>query len=116
MKATGKRVFTAVHCSRSCCRLPTVRGDVVSACLDFSLPVIVSTHPALIEAAQGLMPTIDPNDRDGWLARILQLAENKTDLADIQRSIVRIHRPTVCSVPIRTESCNTILAAITEYS
>ncbi|WP_108881227.1 hypothetical protein [Anderseniella sp. Alg231-50] len=71
------------------------QGDVVSACLDFSLPVIVSTHPALIEAAQGLMPMIDPNDRDGWLARILQLTENKTDLADIQRSIVRIHRPTV---------------------
>ncbi|MFA6154894.1 glycosyltransferase [Mesorhizobium sp.] len=40
-------------------------GYGASECLDFGLPVIVSTAPSLIEATGGLMPSIDSNDQGG---------------------------------------------------
>ena len=51
-------------------------GYGASECLDFGIPVIVSTAPALREATHGLMPAVDPNDEAGWYAEIRRLSED----------------------------------------
>ena len=51
-------------------------GYAASECLDFGVPVIVSTTPALIEATRGLMPAIDADDQAGWYAAIRRIAED----------------------------------------
>jgi len=85
-------------------------GDGVCECLDFWMPVIVSTAPALREAVQGLMPIIEPNDVDGWLAQIRRLSENTNDLAALQDAIVSHYQPIESQ-----ESWNTIKKAIADY-
>jgi glycosyltransferase involved in cell wall biosynthesis len=51
-------------------------GYGASECLDFGIPVIVSTAPALREATRGLMPAIDPDDQAGWYDAIRRLSES----------------------------------------
>jgi glycosyltransferase involved in cell wall biosynthesis len=68
-------------------------GYGASECLDFGLPVIVSTAPALIEATGGLMPAIDPDDAAGWGAMIARLASDETLRARLRDAIRARHRP-----------------------
>jgi glycosyltransferase involved in cell wall biosynthesis len=86
-------------------------GHGASECLDFWLPVIVSTAPALREAVQGLMPTLSPNDQEGWFAQVRRLTENKADLAELTKSIIEHYQPIESQ-----ESWNTIKGAIADYS
>lgn len=69
-------------------------GYAASECLDFGVPVIVSTTPSLIEATGGLMPAIDSTDQAGWYASIRRMTEDKAWHAALADSIARQHRPT----------------------
>ena len=69
-------------------------GYGASECLDFGIPVIVSTSPALQEATRGLMPAIDPDDQAGWYAEIRDLSESDERRAWYRRQIADRHRPT----------------------
>ncbi|WP_337660141.1 glycosyltransferase [Anderseniella sp. Alg231-50] len=82
-----------------------------SECLDFWLPVIVSTAPALTEAVQGLMPIVEPYDQDGWLAQIRRLSENSDELADLQDVFIDHY----LSIEFQ-ESWNSIKRPIVDYS
>jgi len=68
-------------------------GYGASECLDFGVPVIVSTAPALQEAARGLMPTIDPDDQTGWYWKIKSLAESATAREALRRRIAGSYQP-----------------------
>lgn len=72
-------------------------GYGASECLDFGLPVIVSTAPSLIEATGGLMPAIDSNDQAGWYAAIRKMAEDSAWRSSLAESIAKHHRPTPAS-------------------
>ncbi|MBZ9796962.1 glycosyltransferase [Mesorhizobium sp. ES1-4] len=72
-------------------------GYGASECLDFGVPVIVSTAPSLIEASGGLMPAIDPNDQAGWYAAIRKMAEDHAWRSSLAERIARQHRPTPAS-------------------
>jgi glycosyltransferase involved in cell wall biosynthesis len=69
-------------------------GYGASECLDFGIPVIVSTAPSLIEASGGLMPAIDSNDQAGWYAAIRRMAEDHTWRSSLVERIAKQHRPT----------------------
>jgi glycosyltransferase involved in cell wall biosynthesis len=69
-------------------------GLGASECLDFGLPVIVSTAPALREAVRDLMPAIDPNDQDAWFAQIRGLAEGAGERESLRRIIADRYHPT----------------------
>ncbi|MFC3326501.1 glycosyltransferase [Mesorhizobium cantuariense] len=74
-------------------------GYGASECLDFGVPVIVSTAPSLIEATGGLMPAIDPQDQQGWYAAIRRMAQDhawRSSLAE--RIVAEQHRPTPAAV------------------
>ncbi|MER2537292.1 MAG: glycosyltransferase [Rhizobiaceae bacterium] len=68
-------------------------GYGASECLDFGLPVIVSTAPALVEATGGLMPAIDPDDVGGWAGMIARLASDEILRAQLRDAIRAGHRP-----------------------
>ncbi|MBZ9737829.1 MULTISPECIES: glycosyltransferase [unclassified Mesorhizobium] len=72
-------------------------GYGASECLDFGIPVIVSTAPSLIEASGGMMPAIDPNDQAGWYAAIRKMAEDHGWRSSLTERIARQHRPTPTS-------------------
>lgn len=72
-------------------------GYAASECLDFGVPVIVSTTPSLIEATGGLMPAIDSTDQAGWYAAIRRMAQDKAWHVSLADSIARQHRPTSSS-------------------
>ncbi|AZN97027.1 glycosyltransferase [Mesorhizobium sp. M9A.F.Ca.ET.002.03.1.2] len=72
-------------------------GYGASECLDFDIPVIVSTTPSLIEATGGLMPAIDSNDQAGWYAAIRRMAEDKAWRSSLVDRIAEQHRPTPAS-------------------
>ncbi|WP_246707281.1 glycosyltransferase [Mesorhizobium sp. NZP2077] len=72
-------------------------GYGASECLDFGVPVIVSTTPSLIEATGGLMPAIDSNDQAGWYAAIRRMAEDHAWRASLAERIAQNHRPTPAS-------------------
>ncbi|MBZ9675283.1 glycosyltransferase [Mesorhizobium sp. ES1-1] len=72
-------------------------GYGASECLDFGLPVIVSTAPSLIEATGGLMPSIDSNDQAGWYAAIRRMAEDSAWRASLADRIAKQQRPTPAS-------------------
>ncbi|MBZ9709989.1 glycosyltransferase [Mesorhizobium sp. ESP7-2] len=72
-------------------------GYGASECLDFGVPVIVSTAPSLIEASGGLMPAIDPNDQAGWYAAIRRMAEDHAWRSSLAERIAQNHRPTPAS-------------------
>jgi glycosyltransferase involved in cell wall biosynthesis len=69
-------------------------GFGASECLDFGVPVIVSTTPALREATRGLMPAVDPDDADGWFAAIRRMTEDGRWRDALRRTIAERHRPT----------------------
>ncbi|QPC90050.1 glycosyltransferase [Mesorhizobium sp. INR15] len=69
-------------------------GYAASECLDFGIPVIVSTTPALIEASRGLMPTIDSEDQAGWYAAIRKMADDTAWRSSLVDRIAQHHRPT----------------------
>ncbi|WP_214473958.1 glycosyltransferase [Mesorhizobium sp. dw_380] len=69
-------------------------GYGASECLDFGVPVIVSTAPSLIEASGGLMPAIDSNDQAGWYAAIRRMAEDHGWRSSLAERIAKQHRPT----------------------
>ncbi|UVK56083.1 glycosyltransferase [Mesorhizobium sp. AR02] len=73
------------------------RGYGASECLDFGVPVIVSTTPSLIEATGGLMPAIDSNDQAGWYAAIRRMAEDHAWRSSLAERIARRHHPTPAS-------------------
>jgi hypothetical protein len=87
------------------------RGAKAIECLDFGLPAIVSSAPALMEAVHGLMPILSPKDQDGWYSIIRQLADTKSNLDTLRNSIFEHHQPIELQ-----ESWNTIKEAIAEYS
>lgn len=68
-------------------------GFGASECLDFGIPVIVSTAPALQEAVRGLMPTIDPDDEEAWLTQIRTLSENGERREALREKIAEGYRP-----------------------
>ncbi|WP_027059341.1 glycosyltransferase [Mesorhizobium loti] len=72
-------------------------GYGASECLDFGVPVIVSTTPSLIEASGGLMPAIDSNDQAGWYAAIRRMAEDHAWRSSLAERIAMQHRPTPAS-------------------
>ncbi|QKD01012.1 glycosyltransferase [Mesorhizobium loti] len=72
-------------------------GYGASECLDFGVPVIVSTTPSLIEATGGLMPAIDSNDQAGWYAAIRKMADDHAWRSSLAERIARQHRPTPAS-------------------
>ena len=69
-------------------------GYGASECLDFGVPVIVSTAPSLIEASGGLMPAIDSEDQAGWYAAIRKMAEDHAWRSSLAERIAQNHRPT----------------------
>lgn len=69
-------------------------GYAASECLDFGIPVIVSTTPSLVEATGGLMPTIDSTDQAGWYAAIRRMAEDGAWRSSLTERIAERHRPT----------------------
>ena len=68
-------------------------GLGASECLDFQVPVIVSTAPALQEATRSLMPAIDPDDEDAWYAKIRELSSNVVARQRLVDSIQKSYRP-----------------------
>ncbi len=68
-------------------------GLGASECLDFGLPVIVSTSPALKEVVRNLMPAIDPNDQAAWFAQIRRLAEDGDERESRRKAIAAHYRP-----------------------
>lgn len=68
-------------------------GLGASECLDFGLPVVVSTAPALQEAVQGLMPAIDPDDQDAWYDEIRRLSFDDTYRAGLSARIRSRYKP-----------------------
>lgn len=72
-------------------------GYGASECLDFGVPVIVSTAPSLIEATGGLMPAIDSNDEAGWYAAIRKMADDHAWRSSLAERIAKEHRPTPAS-------------------
>lgn len=71
-------------------------GMGATECLDFGVPVIVSTAPGLTEAVRGLMPAIDPNDHVAWYAQIRRLAEDETERGALHTKITDRYRPISC--------------------
>jgi hypothetical protein len=69
-------------------------GYSASECLDFGLPVIISTTPALGEATHGIMPAVDPDDEIGWYAQIRRMTEDHEWRAALREKIAERHRPT----------------------
>jgi glycosyltransferase involved in cell wall biosynthesis len=67
-------------------------GYCASECLDFGIPVIISTDPGLREATRGLMPAIDPDDRPSWYAEIRRMAEDSTYRSLLCRRIEKEYR------------------------
>ncbi|QND57541.1 glycosyltransferase [Mesorhizobium huakuii] len=72
-------------------------GYGASECLDFGVPVIVSTTPSLIEASGGLMPAIDSEDQQGWYAAIRKMADDHAWRSSLVERIAQNHRPTPAS-------------------
>jgi glycosyltransferase involved in cell wall biosynthesis len=69
------------------------RGYCASECLDFGIPVVISTDPGLCEATRGMMPTIDPDDHAGWYAEVRRMAEDDCYRFSLCRRIEKENRP-----------------------
>lgn len=67
-------------------------GLPVAESLAVGTPVVVSTTPALIEAAQSLMPALDPHDLPAWQREITALCLDEARL-DHLRQQARLYRP-----------------------
>ncbi|PBB44343.1 glycosyl transferase family 1 [Mesorhizobium sp. WSM3866] len=69
-------------------------GYAASECLDFGVPVIVSTTPSLIEATGGLMPAVDSTDQIGWYGAIRRMTDDGAWRDLLAGRIAEEHRPT----------------------
>jgi glycosyltransferase involved in cell wall biosynthesis len=63
-------------------------GLPVAESLALGTPVLVSAHPALIEASAGLMPALDPGDLPAWRAAVIRLCLDDTYLAQLRAKAV----------------------------
>lgn len=63
-------------------------GLPVAESLALGTPVLVSNHPALIEASAGLMPALDPGDLPAWHAAVSRLCLDDTYLAQLRAKAV----------------------------
>jgi glycosyltransferase involved in cell wall biosynthesis len=68
-------------------------GYCASECLDFGIPVIISTDPGLREATRGLMPAIEPDDCASWYAEIRRMSDDSTYRSSLCRRIENEYRP-----------------------
>jgi glycosyltransferase involved in cell wall biosynthesis len=68
-------------------------GYCASECLDFGIPVIISTDPGLREATRGMMPAVDPDDRASWYAEIRRMSEDSRYRSSLCRRIEKEYRP-----------------------
>lgn len=64
-------------------------GLPVAESLALGTPVLISAHPALIEASAGLMPALDPGDLPAWRAAVSRLCLDDTYLAQLRAKAVR---------------------------
>ncbi len=69
-------------------------GLGASECLDFVVPVVVSTTPALREATHGIMPALEPDNLDAWYAEIRKVSENKKYRLSLKAAIRKHHQAT----------------------
>jgi glycosyltransferase involved in cell wall biosynthesis len=60
-------------------------GMPVAESLAFGTPVVIADHPALHEAAEGLMPAIDPLDFPAWEREIVRLLTDAAYLEELRR-------------------------------
>ncbi|WP_018387537.1 glycosyltransferase [Ancylobacter sp. FA202] len=67
-------------------------GLPVAESLAAGTPVVVSDHPALVEASAGLMPALDPGDLPAWRNEISRLCLDDTYLVQL-RAKARTYRP-----------------------
>ena len=67
-------------------------GFGAAECLAFGTPVIISTAPSLNEATFNLMPSIDPDNEDGWYDHIRLLSENISAREALRATIARHYR------------------------
>jgi glycosyltransferase involved in cell wall biosynthesis len=66
-------------------------GLPVAESLSVGTPVVVSDHPALIEASEGLMPAIDPYDLPAWRREVASLSSDDERLGTLRR-MARLYR------------------------
>ena len=69
-------------------------GLGASECLDFGVPVIVSTTPALQEATHGIMPSLPADDPKAWYAEIRKMVENRKYRLSLKAAIREHHQAT----------------------
>ncbi len=69
-------------------------GLGASECLDFGIPVIVSTTPALREATRGIMPALEADQPAAWYAEIRKMSENQKYRLSLKAAIREQYRPT----------------------
>jgi glycosyltransferase involved in cell wall biosynthesis len=60
-------------------------GMPVAESLACGTPVVIADHPALHEAAEGLMPAIDPLDFPAWEREITRLLTDAEYLEELRR-------------------------------
>lgn len=68
-------------------------GLGAAECLDFGLPVLVSDAPSLVEATQGLMPTIPAHDMEAWYAAVTRACTDPEWLEQLRATIASRYRP-----------------------
>lgn len=59
----------------------------------YGKPVIIANCPALIEATQGLMPTLNPNDVEAWTETVITLMNNQDKLNNLKTLIKEEFKP-----------------------
>ena len=67
-------------------------GLPVAESLAAGTPVVLSAHPALIEASAGLMPALDPGDLPAWRDEVHRLCLDDAYLEEL-RARARAYRP-----------------------
>jgi glycosyltransferase involved in cell wall biosynthesis len=68
-------------------------GHLAAESLAFGTPVVVSTCPSLLEATEGLMPSLHPHDFPGWLSELERLIVDDSHLATLRQAAARYRGP-----------------------
>ncbi len=68
-------------------------GLPVTESLTYGRVCVHSTDPAQLEASQGLMPAIHPDDFVGWKAEIVRLARDEEYRTSLERAMVEQYSP-----------------------
>jgi glycosyltransferase involved in cell wall biosynthesis len=68
-------------------------GLPIAESLSLGAPALVSDHPATVEASQGLMPALDPDDLPAWRDEILRLIRDDDALRDLKRRAALWRKP-----------------------